>query len=86
MQFGPLVGSPPKIVCVGLNYPAHIAETEARSRRPFPNLFNKYNTALNRHNGTVAVSKMPADKFDYESELVMHGRQDRRATSRKPRR
>ena len=67
---GPLVGAPPKIVCVGLNYRAHIAETGEKTP-PIPDLFNKYNTALNRHNGTVAVSKVPAQKFDYESELVM---------------
>jgi 2-keto-4-pentenoate hydratase/2-oxohepta-3-ene-1,7-dioic acid hydratase in catechol pathway len=70
VQFGPLVGAPPKIVCVGLNYRAHIAETGEKAP-PYPDLFNKYNTALNRHNGTVMVSKLQAEKFDYESELVM---------------
>lgn len=70
VQFGPVVGNPPKIICVGLNYRAHIAETGEKTP-PYPDLFNKYNTALNRHNGTVAVSKIPAVKFDYESELVM---------------
>ena len=70
VQFGPVVGAPPKIVCVGLNYRAHIEETGEKPP-PFPDLFNKYNTALNRHNGTVAVSSVPALKFDYESELVM---------------
>jgi 2-keto-4-pentenoate hydratase/2-oxohepta-3-ene-1,7-dioic acid hydratase in catechol pathway len=70
VQYGPVVTAPPKIVCVGLNYRAHIEETGEKAP-PFPDLFNKYNTALNRHNGTVAVSKCPAVKFDYESELVM---------------
>ncbi len=70
VQYGPVVGSPPKIICVGLNYQAHIVETGEKPP-PFPNLFNKYNTTLNRHNGTVAVSKIPAVQFDYESELVM---------------
>jgi 2-keto-4-pentenoate hydratase/2-oxohepta-3-ene-1,7-dioic acid hydratase in catechol pathway len=70
VQFGPVVGAPPKIICVGLNYRAHLAETGEKAP-PFPDLFNKYNTTLNRHNGTVAVSKIPAEKFDYESELVM---------------
>ncbi len=50
--------SPPKIICVGLNYRAHIAETGEKTP-PFPDLFNKYNTTLNRHNGTVAVSQLP---------------------------
>ncbi|WP_317997521.1 fumarylacetoacetate hydrolase family protein [Vulcanimicrobium alpinum] len=35
-------------------------------------MFNKYNMSLNRHNGTVAVSKLGLEKFDYESELMMY--------------
>ncbi len=70
VEYGPLVGAPPKIVCVGLNYRAHLAET-GEKLPPFPDLFNKYNTALNRHGGTVAVSHLPVTQFDYESELVM---------------
>ncbi|MFN2460586.1 MAG: fumarylacetoacetate hydrolase family protein [Candidatus Velthaea sp.] len=48
---------------------AHIAETGEKTP-PFPDLFNKYNTTLNRHGGTVAVSHLPAKNFDYESELT----------------
>ena len=70
VQFGPLVSSPQKIVCVGLNYQAHLDETGAK-RPPVPDLFNKYNTALNRHGGTIEVSTLNAKEFDYESELVL---------------
>ncbi len=70
VQYGPLVSAPPKIVCVGLNYKAHLDETGMKVP-PFPDLFNKYNTTLNRHGGTIAVSTLNATKFDYESELVM---------------
>ncbi|HTC29726.1 MAG TPA: fumarylacetoacetate hydrolase family protein [Candidatus Acidoferrum sp.] len=70
VQYGPLVSSPEKILCVGLNYRAHLAETNMKAQ-PYPDLFNKYNTSLNRHNGTVAVSTLPLVQFDYESELVM---------------
>jgi len=70
VEFGPLVSSPEKILCVGLNYQAHLNETGMKTK-PYPDLFNKYNTALNRHNGTVAVSSLPLTQFDYESELVM---------------
>jgi 2-keto-4-pentenoate hydratase/2-oxohepta-3-ene-1,7-dioic acid hydratase in catechol pathway len=69
-EFGPLVANPAKIICVGLNYRAHIAETGDKTP-PYPNLFNKFNTALNRHNGVVRVSSLPTKQFDYESELVM---------------
>jgi 2-keto-4-pentenoate hydratase/2-oxohepta-3-ene-1,7-dioic acid hydratase in catechol pathway len=70
VDFGPLVSRPEKILCVGLNYRAHLAETNMKPQ-PYPDLFNKYNTALNRHNGTVAVSTLPLTQFDYESELVI---------------
>jgi 2-keto-4-pentenoate hydratase/2-oxohepta-3-ene-1,7-dioic acid hydratase in catechol pathway len=69
-EFGPLVANPPKILCVGLNYSAHIAES-ATNTPVFPDLFNKYNTSLNRHKGTVRISGLPATQFDYESELVI---------------
>ncbi|HTU69177.1 MAG TPA: fumarylacetoacetate hydrolase family protein [Candidatus Baltobacteraceae bacterium] len=70
VEYAPLVSSPEKILCVGLNYRAHLAETNMTAQ-PYPDLFNKYNTALNRHNGTVAVSTLPLTQFDYESELVL---------------
>ena len=70
VEYGPLVSRPPKIICVGLNYRAHLAET-GEKLPPFPDLFNKYNTALNRHKGTVSVSTLPFTNYDYESELVM---------------
>ena len=70
VAFGPLVSNPSKIVCVGLNYRSHIAET-GEKLPAFPDLFNKYNTSLNRHGGTIRVSSLPLVQFDYESELVM---------------
>jgi 2-keto-4-pentenoate hydratase/2-oxohepta-3-ene-1,7-dioic acid hydratase in catechol pathway len=70
VKFGPVVTAPPKIVCVGLNYQAHINETGEKPPA-FPNLFNKFNNTLNCHNGTVKVSSLPATQFDYESELVI---------------
>jgi 2-keto-4-pentenoate hydratase/2-oxohepta-3-ene-1,7-dioic acid hydratase in catechol pathway len=70
VEFGPLVSNPPKIICVGLNYRAHVEES--RLKRPdFPDLFNKYNSSLNRHRGTIDISSLPATQFDYESELVV---------------
>ena len=69
VDYAPVVNSPGKILCVGLNYRAHIAETGAKQTAT-PELFNKFNSALNRHNGTIPVSAMDAKHFDYESELV----------------
>jgi 2-keto-4-pentenoate hydratase/2-oxohepta-3-ene-1,7-dioic acid hydratase in catechol pathway len=69
-QFGPCVTEPEKIVCIGLNYRRHIAEVGAPVPKE-PVLFNKFNTALNAHGGTIAVSEEDAKNFDYEAELVI---------------
>jgi 2-keto-4-pentenoate hydratase/2-oxohepta-3-ene-1,7-dioic acid hydratase in catechol pathway len=69
-QFGPAVTDPEKILCVGLNYRAHAAETGNPVPKA-PILFNKFNSALNHHGGTIAVSKEKAKQFDYEAELVI---------------
>ena len=76
-SFGPAVTSPEKIVCIGLNYRKHAAETGNPVPKE-PILFNKFNTALNYHGGTIAVSEEDAKAFDYEAELVIViGRQAR---------
>jgi 2-keto-4-pentenoate hydratase/2-oxohepta-3-ene-1,7-dioic acid hydratase in catechol pathway len=69
-KFGPAVTNPEKIVCIGLNYRKHAAET-GQPVPKLPILFNKFNNALNNHGGTIAVSKEPAEQFDYEAELVI---------------
>jgi 2-keto-4-pentenoate hydratase/2-oxohepta-3-ene-1,7-dioic acid hydratase in catechol pathway len=69
-EFGPCVTRPEKIVCVGLNYRKHAAETGQPVPKQ-PILFNKFNNALNAHRGTIHVSQEPAEQFDYEVELVI---------------
>jgi 2-keto-4-pentenoate hydratase/2-oxohepta-3-ene-1,7-dioic acid hydratase in catechol pathway len=69
-EFGPCVTNPEKILCVGLNYARHARETNNPIPK-LPILFNKFNNALNSHGGTVRVSSISAEKFDYESELVI---------------
>jgi 2-keto-4-pentenoate hydratase/2-oxohepta-3-ene-1,7-dioic acid hydratase in catechol pathway len=68
--FGPCVTNPEKIVCVGLNYRRHAAETGNPVPKQ-PILFNKFNTALNYEGGTIGVSEEDAKRFDYEAELVI---------------
>ena len=70
VRFGPCVTNPEKILCVGLNYARHARETNNPIPK-LPILFNKFNNALNAHQGTVQVSRVPATNFDYESELVV---------------
>jgi 2-keto-4-pentenoate hydratase/2-oxohepta-3-ene-1,7-dioic acid hydratase in catechol pathway len=70
VEYGPVVTHPEKIVCVGLNYRKHAQETGAQIPKQ-PVLFSKFNTTLNRHNGTVKLPSEAAKKFDYEVELVI---------------
>jgi 2-keto-4-pentenoate hydratase/2-oxohepta-3-ene-1,7-dioic acid hydratase in catechol pathway len=69
-ELGPCVTHPEKIICVGLNYRKHAAETGAAVPET-PILFNKYNTALAGHRSVVQVSREDAVQFDYEVELVI---------------
>jgi acylpyruvate hydrolase len=78
-RFAPPVTRPSKIVCVGMNYRAHIAETGAPVPE-FPTLFSKYADAL--VGATDAIVLPPeSDQVDWEVELVaVIGREARRAT------
>ena len=69
-EYGPVVTRPEKIVCVGLNYRKHAAEVNQPVPKQ-PVLFSKFNTALNRHHGTIRLPVHAARKFDYEVELVV---------------
>ena len=71
VSFGRLFTSPGKIVCIGLNYRAHIQETNEKLPA-VPILFNKYNNALAAHNCTIRLPpREVAYKFDYETELLI---------------
>jgi 2-keto-4-pentenoate hydratase/2-oxohepta-3-ene-1,7-dioic acid hydratase in catechol pathway len=70
VTFGPCVTSPEKIICVGLNYRKHAAETGNPVPKT-PILFNKYNNALAGHRGVIRISEEPTERVDYEVELVI---------------
>jgi 2-keto-4-pentenoate hydratase/2-oxohepta-3-ene-1,7-dioic acid hydratase in catechol pathway len=71
LTFGRLFVNPGKIVCVGLNYRAHVQETNEKLPS-VPVLFNKYNNALAAHNCTIRLPpREVAYKFDYETELLI---------------
>ena len=78
-SFAPLLPRPPKVLCVGLNYRAHILET-GRDLPQYPTLFAKFaETLLGAHDDLVipAVS----DRVDWEVELgVVIGRPVYRAS------
>ena len=70
VEFGPCVTRPEKIICIGLNYRRHAAEV-GQPVPAVPILFNKFNSALAAHRSVVNVSHQPAEKIDYEVELVI---------------
>jgi len=68
LSLAPVVPAPGKILCVGLNYRQHAAESNMAIPQ-FPLLFSKFNNALAAPGEEVPVS---ADwpQVDYESEMV----------------
>jgi 2-keto-4-pentenoate hydratase/2-oxohepta-3-ene-1,7-dioic acid hydratase in catechol pathway len=70
VEFGPPVLHPEKIICVGLNYRKHAAETGAQVPST-PMVFNKYNNTLMGHRGKLALPDKVANQFDHEVELVV---------------
>ncbi len=63
------VPNPRKIICIGLNYRDHAAESGV----PAPNepvLFSKYPTALTGHKDHIVLPKV-SHEVDYEAELVV---------------
>jgi 2-keto-4-pentenoate hydratase/2-oxohepta-3-ene-1,7-dioic acid hydratase in catechol pathway len=68
-RLGPPICRPSKIVCVGLNYRDHAAETNAKIPRE-PVLFFKSTTALVGPNDDLVIPKN-ATKVDWEVELAI---------------
>jgi 2-keto-4-pentenoate hydratase/2-oxohepta-3-ene-1,7-dioic acid hydratase in catechol pathway len=63
------VPDPPKIICIGLNYRDHAAESGVPVP-PEPILFSKYATALIGHGETIILPAV-SQEVDYEAELVV---------------
>jgi acylpyruvate hydrolase len=65
----PLVPRPEKIICVGLNYKAHIEETQ-REDSDYPVLFTKFANSLAGAYDTIACPP-ESEAIDYEGELAV---------------
>ena len=77
VEHAPVIPNPDKIICVGLNYHAHIEET-GREETPNPVLFARYAGSQIGHNAPL-VKPLESDQFDYEGELaVIIGKEGRR--------
>lgn len=69
VDYLPLILNPDKIVCLGLNYATHIAET-GRDTPQFPTLFGKYSGSLTGAY-TDIVKPHQSDTLDWECELAV---------------
>jgi acylpyruvate hydrolase len=79
-DFAPVVPRPGKVICVGLNYRAHIAET-GREMPAYPTLFAKFADTLMGARDDLVLPSV-SDKVDWEVELgVVIGRPVYRATA-----
>ena len=72
-----VVPNPAKVICVGLNYKAHIEET-GRGDSDYPVLFPKFASSLTGANAVIDISG-GSGQVDYEGELtVVIGKPGRR--------
>jgi len=76
LQLGPSLPDPGKILCIGLNYRKHAAESGAEVPKT-PVLFSKFNNSIAAPGEAIPLPAK-AEKYDYEIELaVVIGRQAR---------
>jgi 2-keto-4-pentenoate hydratase/2-oxohepta-3-ene-1,7-dioic acid hydratase in catechol pathway len=76
VEFLPVVPRPGKVLCVGLNYREHVAET-GREAPAYPLLFTRFAASQVGH-AQALIRPAASKKFDYEGELaVVIGREGR---------
>ena len=64
----PPLPSPPKILCVGLNYADHSAESGFK-QPDYPTLFGRFSTSMIGH-GAAMIRPRVSEQLDYEGEVV----------------
>jgi 2-keto-4-pentenoate hydratase/2-oxohepta-3-ene-1,7-dioic acid hydratase in catechol pathway len=69
IEYLPVIPNPGKIICVGINYRAHAAESghEVAAK---PNIFTKFTDTLIGHEGKMLRPKV-SKAFDFEGELAL---------------
>lgn len=69
LELAPLLPSPGKTICLGLNYYDHAAES-GREKPVYPWFFLRCDTSLLAH-GAAALLPRVSERFDYEAELAV---------------
>jgi len=68
VEYLPPLRNPPKVVCVGLNFHDHSAESGFK-QPDYPTIFGRFNSSLIGH-GAPIVRPHFSEQLDYEGELV----------------
>jgi acylpyruvate hydrolase len=68
IRFLPPLGNPAKIICVGLNYADHSAESGFETPS-YPALFSRFASSLTGHNAPIVRPRV-SDQLDYEGEIA----------------
>jgi acylpyruvate hydrolase len=68
VEFLPLLSNPGKIICVGLNYSDHSAESGFK-QPDYPTIFSRFNSSLIGH-GAPLGRPAKSNQLDYEGELA----------------
>ncbi len=69
IRFLPVIPNPGKILCAGINYRSHAAET-GRELPQQPSMFIRFTDTLVGHGGELIRPKV-SDNFDFEGELAV---------------
>ncbi|MGA7431593.1 MAG: fumarylacetoacetate hydrolase family protein [Xanthobacteraceae bacterium] len=69
IKFLPVIPKPPKILCAGINYRSHAAET-GRELPKQPSMFIRFTDTLVGHDGEL-IRPTVSDNFDFEGELAV---------------
>lgn len=70
IRFLPVIQRPPKIVCVGLNYVDHAAESPYKKVPDYPAFFPRFAATLVGH-GQPIIRPMVSTELDFEGELAV---------------
>ncbi len=69
IKFLPVIAHPEKILCAGINYRSHAAET-GRELPKQPSMFVRFTDTLVGHDGAM-IRPTVSDNFDFEGELAV---------------
>jgi 2-keto-4-pentenoate hydratase/2-oxohepta-3-ene-1,7-dioic acid hydratase in catechol pathway len=68
--FLPPIPRPNRILCIGINYATHAAESDRTTDTAYPVVFTRFASSLVGHEQHI-VRPHVSDKFDYEGELAV---------------